>query len=222
MDVDPLFLAYCVDIHSCCPKALYLCASYERRDISKEMNEDEYLEQYTEGLLDQLTQLAVEAGYFEGPLLETTDLDELWPLLIQPYFKDAAPDMNTYPLSALGWMSFIGMAAAALWDEDWEQHGAQPETFYLRIRARLDWDTLDEEILSQYFDIEANSKEGQGYSSFIRRAAELCYTSLVHEDAEPQSVRAFQLLMRSLFALYKIGVALGLGERGYYLEAIEQ
>ena len=51
------------------------------------MSEQEaYLEQYTSELQPLLLQLAQQEGFLRGPLLETADLDELWPALAQPLY----------------------------------------------------------------------------------------------------------------------------------------
>ena len=87
------------------------------------MSEQEaYLEQYTSELQPLLLQLAQQEGFLRGPLLETADLDELWPALAQPYMANAVPDFEQYPLVSLGWMTFVGMAMAVLWDEDWQRY----------------------------------------------------------------------------------------------------
>ena len=71
------------------------------------MSEQEaYLEQYTSELQPLLLQLAQQEGFLRGPLLETADLDELWPALAQPYMANAVPDFEQYPLVSLGWMTF--------------------------------------------------------------------------------------------------------------------
>ena len=72
------------------------------------MSEQEaYLERYTSELQPLLLQLAQQEGFLRGPLLETADLDELWPALAQPYMASAVPDFEQYPLVSLGWIRGI-------------------------------------------------------------------------------------------------------------------
>ena len=84
--------------------------------------QEAYLEQYTSELQPLLLQLAQQEGFLRGPLLETADLDELWPALAQPYMASAVPDFEQYPAGVARLDAFVGMAMAVLWDEDWQRY----------------------------------------------------------------------------------------------------
>jgi len=186
----------------------YLC---ERQ---KTMSEQEaYLEQYTSELQPLLLQLAQQEGVLRGPLLETADLDELWPALAQPYMASAVPDFEQYPLVSLGWMTFVGMAMAVLWDEDWQRYQPLGSALYTQLRDARGWDELDEYVLEDVLGMLRGSEEAKRYTDLVRRLAELALTQLRHENAEPSSPMAFQLYARTLF----VGVALGLARLGYKL-----
>ena len=182
------------------------------------MSEQEaYLEQYTSELQPLLLQLAQQEGFLRGPLLETADLDELWPALAQPYMANAVPDFEQYPLVSLGWMTFVGMAMAVLWDEDWQRYQPLGSALYTQLRDARGWDELDEYVLEDVLGMLRGSEEAKRYTDLVRRLAELALTQLRHENAEPSSPMAFQLYARTLFGLYRIGVALGLARLGYKL-----
>ena len=182
------------------------------------MSEQEaYLEQYTSELQPLLLQLAQQEGFLRGPLLETADLDELWPALAQPYMASAVPDFEQYPLVSLGWMTFVGMAMAVLWDEDWQRYQPLGSALYTQLRDARGWDELDEYVLEDVLGMLRGSEEAKRYADLVRRLAELALTQLRHENAEPSSPMAFQLYARTLFGLYRIGVALGLARLGYKL-----
>ena len=175
------------------------------------------LEQYTSELQPLLLQLAQQEGFLRGPLLETADLDELWPALAQPYMASAVPDFEQYPLVSLGWMTFVGMAMAVLWDEDWQRYQPLGSALYTQLRDARGWDELDEYVLEDVLGMLRGSEEAKRYTDLVRRLAELALTQLRHENAEPSSPMAFQLYARTLFGLYRIGVALGLARLGYKL-----
>lgn len=182
------------------------------------MSEQEaYLEQYTSELQPLLLQLAQQEGFLRDPLLETADLDELWPALAQPYMASAVPDFEQYPLVSLGWMTFVGMAMAVLWDEDWQRYQPLGSALYTQLRDARGWDELDEYVLEDVLGMLRGSEEAKRYTDLVRRLAELALTQLRHENAEPSSPMAFQLYARTLFGLYRIGVALGLARLGYKL-----
>ena len=110
------------------------------------------------------------------------------------------------------------MAMAALWDSDWEQYGAIPAgELYQQIRDARGWDELDEYVLEEAIGLRKESDEAKRYTAFLRRATEQAYSALMHERAEPSTPLAFQLYGRTLYALYRLGVALGLNLLGYKL-----
>lgn len=186
------------------------------------MNEAENLGQYTQALEDLLLRLAEEEGLLGKQLLETDDLTELFPELAKAYLADAVPDFEKYPLVSLGWIAFVGMAMAALWDSDWEHYGAiEADALYQQIRETRGWDELDEYVLEEALGLRKESDEAKRYTTFLRRASEQAYSTLMHEQAEPSSPLAFQLYGRTLYALYRLGIALGLNLLGYKLQRSE-
>lgn len=186
--------------------------------INHSMNEAEKLQPYTEALERLLLRLGEEEGLLRKQLLETDDLTALFPELTQAYLGDAVPDFEQYPLVSLGWIAFVGMAMAALWDSDWEQYGAIPAgELYQQIRDARGWDELDEYVLEEAIGLRKESDEAKRYTAFLRRATEQAYSALMHERAEPSTPLAFQLYGRTLYALYRLGVALGLNLLGYKL-----
>ncbi|MBF1313657.1 MAG: hypothetical protein HXM99_02425 [Porphyromonadaceae bacterium] len=137
--------------------------------------------------------------------------------MAQPYMESAVPDFEQYPLVSLGWMTFVGMAMAVLWDEDWQRYQPLGSALYTQLRDARGWDELDEYVLEDVLGMLRGSEEAKRYTDLVRRLAELALTQLRHENAEPSSPMAFQLYARTLFGLYRIGVALGLARLGYKL-----
>ena len=99
-----------------------------------------------------------------------------------------------------------------------EQYGAIPAgELYQQIRDARGWDELDEYVLEEAIGLRKESDEAKRYTAFLRRATEQAYTALMHERAEPSTPLAFQLYGRTLYALYRLGIALGLNLLGYKL-----
>ncbi len=183
------------------------------------MNETENIRQYTSSLESHLLRLAEEEGLLGKQLLETEDLTELFSSVTKAYLVDAIPDFEKYPLVSLGWIAFVGMAMAALWDSDWERYGAiKPETLYQQIRDARGWDELDEYVLEDVLGFGKESDKAKLYTAFLRRASEQSHSLLMREGAEPSSPLAFQLYTHTLYALYRLGIALALSLFGYKLQ----
>lgn len=184
--------------------------------------QEEYLERYTGELEALLLRLAEEDDFLGKRLLETEDLTALFPAVVKPYLGDAVPDFEKYPLVSLGWIAFVGMGLAILWDTDWEQYGQLTgEELYAHFREPRGWDELDEYVLEEGLGLKKDSDEAQRYTKFLRKASEQAYSALMHERAEPSSPMAFQLYGRTLYGLYRLGVALELSFLGYKLHASE-
>lgn len=109
------------------------------------MNDDSFLQHYHTQLQSQLVELCTSAGLLEGQLLECPDLEERFETLLQGYLNDAIPEITLYPTVALGWVMYLGMAVAHLWDEDWAQHSQVPD-LYAYIRDGRGFDEMDEYV----------------------------------------------------------------------------
>ena len=108
------------------------------------------------------------------PLLETADLDELWPALAQPYMASAVPDFEQYPLVSLGWMTFVGMAMAVLWDEDWQRYQAAGQCASIRSfvmhAAGMSWTNMCSKMSS---GCSVAQRKLSASTDLVRRLAEL-------------------------------------------------
>ncbi len=103
-----------------------------------------YLERYEKNLTDRLLRLCTEMGALNGQLLETPDLETVWEAVAQPYVADALPEIPQYPTVAIGWMGFVGMALAHLWETGWAPCAQHPERIYPALRNARGFDALDD------------------------------------------------------------------------------
>lgn len=51
-------------------------------------------------------------------LPDAPDIEERWEKICMAYLPDGVREFQNYPTASLGWMMFIGMAVAQMWDED--------------------------------------------------------------------------------------------------------
>ena len=55
------------------------------------------------------------------------DIEEQWERIAQSYLPDGVREFSAYPLVSLGWMMYVGMAIAHMWDTDWQRYSALPD-----------------------------------------------------------------------------------------------
>ena len=51
---------------------------------------------------------------------ECPDVEEKWEEIAKAYIPDGIREFQDYPSASLGWMMYIGMAVAKMWDTEWE------------------------------------------------------------------------------------------------------
>lgn len=189
------------------------------------MEDKEYLENYEQNLVRNIITLCSGCNRLSGKLLPSEDLDNLWEAIAQPYIGDAVKEIAKYPTVALGWMMYVGIAAAHFWDEDWNLYGKLPN-LYEYIRDKRGFDCLDEYVRETVLGLSQKKKDGDTMSEYdqmeelVRECSTLALNQIRHEQVEPQSPMAFHIFVRSIHALYLIGISVELKRLGYnYSEA---
>ena len=70
-------------------------------------------------------------------LPECPDVEEKWEEIAKAYIPDGIREFNDFPSASLGWMMYIGMAVAKMWDTEWEiysrDHGVGSTDHFSRI-----------------------------------------------------------------------------------------
>ena len=179
-----------------------------------------YLKIFEHRLEQQLLKRCTERGILKGKMLATPDIDGCWMAFAPEYTADAVPEIAQYPLVALGWAMFLGMAVAKLWDTDWEQYGAAPQQIYLQLRERRGFDCMDEYILEEVLRLDADT--AQRLTTHVQDCARCTETAIRKEQVEPSTPLAFNIFMTSVNTLYRLGAAVELHALGYRLERMEQ
>ena len=179
----------------------------------------DFLNKYEQDLLNDCLGYATQASYLNGQLFETIDITELWDEIAPEYMADAVPNVTQYPLVAIAWAAYLGVAYAHLWDKDWESFNEEPNPYKYVVGVR-GFDMMDEYVCNELIQIGYESPEGQALESVLRSMAEICQNRIKKEQIEPQSQLAFHVFARSVKVMYRIGAAIELARLGYKYEKL--
>ncbi len=182
------------------------------------MEQQQYLDNYEQTLTQKLVQLLTGIGRLEGQLLPSEDLDNLWEPLARGYLPDGIREIAQYPTVSLGWMMYIGMAVAHMWDKDWALLQKQPDA-YLWLQQPRGFDAMDEHIVQDILKLQG--EDAERLEEVVRTAATLALTQIRREGIEPQSPMAFHVYVRSIHALYLTGISMELKRLGYSYKAAQ-
>lgn len=178
-----------------------------------------YLKLYEKRLEQSLLRHCTERGMLNGQLPATPDIDGCWMAFAPDYLADAVPEIAHYPMVALGWAMFLGMAVAKLWDTDWAQYGQSPEDLYRQLRERRGFDCMDEYILEDVLRLDANA--ARQLTALVQSCAQTTETAIRKEGIEPSTPMAFSVFTTSVNVLYRLGAAGELHALGYRIERID-
>ena len=180
------------------------------------MTEQQYelLSKYEEGLRKTLTDHLTELKMLDGRFLEVEELNEKWRSSAPSYMADAVPEIAKYPLVAIAWAMYEGMAAAVLWDKEWNRY-ADTEDFHTMLTAPRGFDCMDEYITEILLAIPLESEEAKKLEDVIRSTAERALSLIRKEQVEAQSVMAFHVFARTTKVMFEAGVAIELKRLGY-------
>ena len=76
---------------------------------------------------------------------ECPDVEEKWAAIAQSYLPDGIREFQNYPNASLGWMMYVGMAIAKMWDTEWDVY-SKLEDIYIYLRDKRGYDSMDEYI----------------------------------------------------------------------------
>lgn len=169
-------------------------------------------------LHESLVQLCKSEHFLSSDFLSSPDIDEKWNEMIYQYVADASEQVVEYPTVAMAWASYLGMAIAHGWDEDWEKCKGQEYASYYGERG---FDDMDDHIVRDILHLPLNGKEAQNIESIVRRCSEVAISMIYHEKAEPQSSTALLLFSKAVKEMYRIGAAIELHRLGYKLKAVD-
>ena len=106
------------------------------------------MENFEEILRKDLHQFLLSMKEVDERLPECPDVEEKWESIAKAYIPDGIREFQDFPSASLGWMMYIGMAVAKMWDTEWEVMEQREQS-----DARID-----------SAESRQNSTEGQIYS----------------------------------------------------------
>ena len=179
---------------------------------------NEYLDKFESSLRETIYADLKERGVIDLRMPDMPDVEEVWERVCTAYLPDGVREFAGYPTVSLGWMMYIGMAVAHLWDSDWAVHSAN-DKLYESLRDVRGYDCMDEYISEEVLALsdEANAMTAR----LVGDMALKVNSALRHEQFEPGTPAAFHAYVRSLHTLYLMGAAVELYRLGYKMTRLQ-
>ena len=170
------------------------------------------MENFEEQLRNDLHQFLQTLQEVDERLPECPDVEEKWEVIAKAYIPDGIREFTDYPSVSLGWMMYIGMAVAKMWDTEWTIY-SKIEDLYAYMRDKRGYDAMDE-----YIREEVLLLEGEAYGALeklVGECASRIYNALRRQNIEPGTKDAFNGYVACLHQLYLFGAAIQLKRMGY-------
>ena len=164
------------------------------------------MENFEEILRKDLHQFLLSMKEVDERLPECPDVEDKWEEIAKAYIPDGIREFQDYPSASLGWMMYIGMAVAKMWDTEW----------YAYMRDKRGYDAMDEYIREDVLLLK-----GVDYTALEKVTGECAsrvYNALMHQRIEPGTKEAFDAYVSCLHQLFLFGVAMQLNRMGYYMK----
>ena len=172
---------------------------------------------FEELLHNDLKQYLLSVNEIDQRLPECPDIEGKWEAIANAYIPDGVREFQDYPLASLGWMMYIGMAVARMWDSDW-QYYATKEDLYVYLRDKRGYDAMDEYIRRDVLKLK--NKDFASTEELVSECASRVHNALMHQNIEPGTKEAFRGYITCLHQLYLFGAAIQLKRMGYHMTRI--
>lgn len=169
-------------------------------------------EQFEDQLHQDLHQFLLSMKEVDERMPECPDVEDKWEVIAKAYIPDGIREFQDFPSASLGWMMYIGMAVAKMWDTDWDIYSKVAD-LYVYMRDKRGYDAMDE-----YIREEVLLLQGADYSMLEKLTGECAsrvYNALMHQHLEPGTKEAFNSYVACLHQLYLFGAAIQLKRMGY-------
>ena len=168
--------------------------------------------QFEDTLHGDLHQYLVSLNELDEHFPDCPDVEEKWEEIARAYMPDGIREFSDYPTVSLGWMMYVGMAVARLWDDEWEIYG-KIDDVYAYLRDKRSYDQLDDYIGEQVLQLD--DAEVERVRKLVGSSAERVYHFLRSRQIEPGTKAAFRAYVACLHELYRMGAAVQLKRMGY-------
>jgi len=175
-----------------------------------------YLDKFEQTVHERLALFLVNQNMVDNRLPEADDIMNRWEKICLCYLPDGVREFAGYPTVSLGWMMYIGMAVAHMWDDDWEMYSKFDDIYTSILLKGRGYDEMDEYISEDILKLSPG--ESEKTAGIVGDCAELTHTLLMHEGFEPNTPEAFNAYVRCLHRLYYFGAAVELRRLGYHME----
>ena len=172
------------------------------------------MENFEAQLRNDLQQFLLSMNEVDERMPECPDVEDKWKEIAQAYLPDGIREFQDYPSASLGWMMYIGMAVAKMWDTEWEIY-SKLDDLYAYLRDKRGYDAMDE-----YIREEVLLLQGVDYNVLEKLTGECAsrvYNALMHLRLEPGTKEAFTAYVACLHQLYLMGAAVQLKRMGYHI-----
>ena len=78
------------------------------------------MNEFEDKLHEDLHQFLLSMKEVDERLPECPDVEDKWEPIAKAYIPDGIREFQDFPSASLGWMMYIGMSVAKLWDTEWE------------------------------------------------------------------------------------------------------
>ena len=174
-------------------------------------------DKFEETIHRSLHRYLVETGWVDERLPECPDVTDRWQSIGSSYIPDGAREYRDYPVASLGWMMYIGMAVAKLWDDEWNIY-SQIGDLYLYMRDKRGYDALDEYICEDVLMLRGD--ECDDLACVVGECATRVNADLMRARFEPGTREAFEAYVACLRQLYLFGMAVQLKRMGYHMQKL--
>lgn len=170
------------------------------------------MENFEEELRKDLHQFLLTMREVDERLPECPDVEEKWEEIAKSYIPDGIREFQDYPSASLGWMMYIGMAVAKMWDTEWEIY-SKIEDLYAYMRDKRGYDAMDEYVREEVLFRD----DYVVLERLVGECASRVYNALMHQRFEPGTKDAFNGYVACLHQLYLMGAAMQLNRMGYHM-----
>ncbi len=170
------------------------------------------MEKFEDNLHNDLCQFLFSMEEIDQHMPECPDVEGKWEEIAKAYIPDGIREFNDYPSASLGWMMYIGMAVAKMWDAEWEIY-SKIEDLYAYMRDKRGYDSLDEYIRKELLLLK-----GTDYTMLekvVGECASRVHNALMHQHIEAGTKAAFEAYVACIHQLYLFGAAMQLKRMGY-------
>jgi len=175
------------------------------------------MEPFEEQIRHDLHQYLLSLNEIDERLPECPDVEQKWENIARSYLPDGIREFNDFPSASLGWMMYIGMALAKLWDAEWKVFSTTDD-LYLYLRDSRGYDHLDEYVREDV--LQLSNTDYDDVEKLVGECASRLYNALMRQSFEPGTKEAFNAFLACLHQLYLMGAAVELKRMGFHMTAV--